>query len=263
MPQLGRDLSEIAFNKAGIINSTQRFAVSAGQQKEVRDVIYKEACDKGVRLFTYGQDFLCENIIIDRNGTYFDVITQSSRYKNIKLNLMGRHQANNAAIAICTIENLLGEVKEENIRQAYDSITWPGRLEVINRNPLTILDGCINRECARHVREVVNEMGNIDVVSVVGIPDDKDYEGVVCEMSEISKRIILTTSKNKHLKFTKAQADKAKLMIGEKLIYKAEIEDAVETAYNLIKGDGMVCIIGTQSLVRDVKEYFKQDTLNL
>lgn len=263
MPQLGRDLSEIAFNKAGIINSTQRFVVSPGQQKEVRDTIYKEALDKGVRLLTYGQDFLCENISVDRNGTYFDAITQNSRYKNIKLNLMGRHQANNAAIAICTIENLLGGVKEQNVRQAYDSIAWPGRLEIINRSPLTILDGCINRECAKYVREVVNEMGNKDIISIVGIPDDKDYEGVAQEMHDISRKIIFTTSKNRHLKFTTAQIDKAKLMIGEKLIYKAEIEDAVETAYNLIKGDGLVCIIGTQSLVRDVKEYFKQDTLNL
>nr|HQI15534.1 hypothetical protein [Bacillota bacterium] len=142
-------------------------------------------------------------------------------------------------------------------------ITWPGRLEVINRSPLTILDGCINRECARHVREVVSEMGSKDVISIVGIPDDKDYEGVACEMYDISGKIIFTTSKNKHLKFTTAQMDKAKPMLGEKLIYEAEIEDAIETAYNLIGDDGLVCIIGTQSLVRDVKEYFKQDTLNL
>ncbi|NLK35109.1 MAG: hypothetical protein GX301_06635 [Gracilibacteraceae bacterium] len=263
VPHLGYDLSEIAFNKVGIISSTQRFAVSAGQQREVRDVICKEARDKGVRLFIWGQDFSCENICIDRNGTYFDVITRNGKYSNIRLNLMGRHQAYNAAIAICTAENLLGGIKEENIKQAYGGITWPGRLEVINRSPLTILDGCINKECARHVREVVNEMGNMDVVSIIGIPDDKDYEGVVCEMSEISRRIILTTSKNKYLRFKKTQIDKVKLMVGEKLIYKSEIEDAVETAYNLIKGDELVCIIGTQSLVRDVKEYFKQDTLNL
>lgn len=263
VPQLGYDLSEIAFNKAGIINSTQRFAVSAGQQREVRDVIYKEACDKGVRLFTYGQDFLCENICIDRNGTYFDVITRNSKYRNIRLNLMGRHQAYNAAIAICTAENLLGGIKEENMRQAYGGITWPGRLEVINRRPLTILDGCINRECARYIREVVNEMGNKELISIVGIPDDKDYEGVALEMYDISRKIIFTTSKNKHLKFTTAQIDEAKPVLGEKLIYEAEIEDAIETAYNLVKGDGLVCIIGTQSLIRDVKEYFKQDTLNL
>lgn len=263
IPQLGSNLPEIAFNKAGIINSTQRFAVSANQQREARDIIQREAREKGVRLYSCGQDFLCENISIERNGTYFDVITRNSKYRNIKLNLMGRHQAYNAAIAICTAENLLEEVKEENVRRALECITWPGRLEAISRSPLTILDGCINRECAKHIREVVNEMGNTDVISIVGIPDDKDYEGVVCEMSDVSRRIILTTSKNKNLKFTTDQMDKTKLMLGEKLIYKAEIEDAIETAYNLVEGDGLVCIIGTQSLVRDVKEYFKQDTLNL
>lgn len=263
IPQLGSNLPEIAFNKAGIINSTQRFAVSANQQREARDIIQREAREKGVRLYSCGQDFLCENISIERNGTYFDVITRNSKYRNIKLNLMGRHQAYNAAIAICTAENLLEDVKEENVRGALECITWPGRLEVISRSPLTILDGCINRECAKHIREVVNEMGNTDVISIVGIPDDKDYEGVVCEMSDVSRRIILTTSKNKNLKFTTDQMDKTKLMLGEKLIYEAELEDAIETAYNLVEGDGLVCIIGTQSLVRDVKEYFKQDTLNL
>lgn len=263
IPQLGSNLPEIAFNKAGVINSTQRFAVSANQQREARDIIQREAREKGVRLYSCGQDFLCENISIERNGTYFDVITRNSKYRNIKLNLMGRHQAYNAAIAICTAEDLLEDVKEENVRGALECIAWPGRLEVISRSPLTILDGCINRECAKHIREVVNEMGNTDVISIVGIPDDKDYKGVVCGMSDVSRRIILTTSKNKNLKFTTDQMDKTKLMLGEKLIYEAELEDAIETAYNLVEGDGLVCIIGTQSLVRDVKEYFKQDTLNL
>ncbi len=96
---------------------------------------------------------------------------------------------------------------------------------MVTRSPLPLLDGCINRECARYV--------------------------------------IFTTSRNKHLKFTTAQIAKAKPVLGEKFIYEADVAAAVDKAYDLIEGDGLVCIIGTQSLVRDIKECFKQDTLKL
>ena len=65
------------------------------------------------------------------------------------------------------------------------------------------------------------------------------------------------------MKFTGEQIDKAKSMLGGKFSYEDDIEDAVNSAYNLVENDGLVCILGTQSLVRDTKEHFKQDTINL
>ena len=179
------------------------------------------------------------------------------------MNLLGRHQAYNAAISICAAEKLMAGGKDEKVKKAFENLTWPGRLEIINKSPLTILDGCINRECAGYVREVMKEMGGGDIFTIVGIPDDKDYEGVALEMQGISKKVIFTKTKNEHLKFTGEQIDKAKSMLGEKFSFEAGIEDAVNSAYKLAEGDGIVCILGTQSLIRDTKEYFKQDTLNL
>jgi len=263
IPELGGNLAEIAFEKAGIINSTQKCTISAGQQKDVYDVIYREAHGKGVKLLTYGNDFVCENISVNREGTYFDVITKNNEYRGINLNLLGRHQAYNAALAVCTAENLISGIKKENIKQAFGNLSWPGRLEIISKSPLTILDGCINRECARYVREVVKEIGSEDIITIIGIPDDKDYEGVTREMNDISKKVIYTKAKNKHLKFTEEQIERAKSILGSKFSYEDNIEDAVSSAYNSVNGNELICILGTQSLVRDTKECFKQDTLNL
>ncbi len=254
IPELGKDLAGVAYEKAGIIKGTQKCTVIAKQQKEVHDIICREACEKGVKLLTYGDDFYCENVSIAKDGTYLDVVTKNNEYRSIRLNLLGRHQAYNAALALSAAENLIGGIKKENVRQALDTVTWPGRLEIINKSPLTIVDGCIGRECAKYVREAVGRIGSKNVITIVGIPDDKDYEGVIQEMNDISEKIIFTRARNDFLKFTEEQTEKARSILGNKFLYEENIEGALNLANNLAGNEGLICILGTQSLVRELRK---------
>jgi dihydrofolate synthase / folylpolyglutamate synthase len=263
MPTLGKNLSEIAYNKAGIIKNGQKCVFTAKQQKGVMKIIEEECLKSETVLKKYGQDFSCRNISVTGNGTFFDIVTGAKTYKDLRLALLGRHQAFNAALAAGAAENMIGNLNINLVKECFKNLTWPGRLEILNYRPLTILDGCINRECAKYVKEVVEGINIDPVVTIVGIPDDKDFAGVIKEFSEISHTIILTRTKNQYLKFTGNQFDTVKKIIGDKLMFSDGIEEAIKKAYDILDGAGMLCILGTQSLIKDTKEYFKQDTLSL
>ena len=263
VPQLGNNIAEIAYNKAGVLKSSQKQAFIAEQQEDVFSVIRAAADELKVDLKVYGKDFESQNVRISSRGTNFDVKTVSRVYKDLQLLLLGRHQAKNAALAIGVVENFIGELYYEKVKSCLKKMTWPGRLEIINNSPLTVLDGCINRESSKYIKEILSEINKKEMVIIIGIPDDKDFEGVLLEFKQIAFKIILTTTKNQYLKFTNKQQCIASEMLGEKYLFEKSLDHAIEKAYEIISEEGMLLILGTQSLVREAKEFFNQDTTNL
>ncbi|NLJ41773.1 MAG: hypothetical protein GX352_09245 [Clostridiales bacterium] len=263
IPQLGNNLLEIADSKAGVIKSTQDFTFSAHQNPEVLNIIIKETRDNSVKLYHYGRDFECSDIKVTPRGTHFNIATEKHKYGDLSIRLLGRHQAYNAALAISAAERILGKLNSDTIAKSLRKITWPGRLEIISRTPTVILDGCINKECSRYVTEVVKEITDKPIISIVGIPDDKDYIGVIQRISSISKKIILTKTKNRNLKFTDNQYGEIRRVMDENIHSTQTIDEAMDMAMSFAEADDIICIMGTISLVKETKELFSQDTLKL
>lgn len=263
VPQLGNNLREIAINKAGIVKASQKAVFSAQQSEEVIKIIDEEAKKNKIELKKYGYNYRVQNLELFNRGTNFSIITDRNTYSHIHLSLLGRHQAKNAAMAVGVVESLIGSLSEDRVRECFRNLFWPGRLEIVNREPLTILDGCINRECASYVEEVIREMGKERIVFIIGIPDEKDYEGVLHKFRESAYKIILTTTKHQHHKFSGVQKKKAMEILEDKYLYEDTAEDAIKKAYRILGKDDLLIILGSQSLIRDTKEFFSQDTINL
>ena len=114
-----------------------------------------------------------------------------------------------------------------------------------------MLDACINRVNAERVKETLRNMDFSKVVTIVGIPDDKDFLGVAEVMADISEKIILTKSSNPHYFFTERQVD----VLKQKDI-KSTYTNSLSEALNLAKKYTLpVVILGTTSLISDVKNY--------
>lgn len=133
---------------------------------------------------------------------------------------------------------------------------WPGRLEVLSANPLMLLDACINRESCKNVLEALQELSEKEVTAIIGIPSDKDYLGVAMAMAPVCKHIILTKSSNRHYHFGKEQEEVLqKHHISA--IWTENIAEAMEQARGLAAKeeawDTAICILGTTSLISDVK----------
>lgn len=259
--ELGATLSEIAENKAAVMNGMQKAVFTGKQEPEVMAVLRKRAEACRVPLFLYGRDFWCEHVQYTKSGMQFDVVTRRMRYTDLQIPLLGTYQAENCALAIAAAEEMwmqeYGELMEQGqLRTALRRLEWPGRLEVLSANPLMLLDACINRESCKNVLEALQELSEKEVTAIIGIPSDKDYLGVAMAMAPVCKHIILTQSSNRHYRFGKEQAEVLqKHHISA--IRTESIAEAMEQARSLAAEeeawDTAICILGTTSLISDVK----------
>lgn len=80
-------------------------------------------------------------------------------------------------------------------------------MEVLRSKPFVLLDACINATSCENVKEVLRHLGGWNCTVIVGIPEDKDYAGVVRSMEETASRILLTRSGNPHYHFSKKQQE--------------------------------------------------------
>ena len=252
--ELGETLEEIAEDKAHVMNGEQKCVYVGQQQKAVLDVIEKRAKLYGVPIKVYGKDFWAENIRYTKEGMLFDVVVEDERFEEILVPLLGEHQAKNCALAMALSMDVFLNLKDTKIdfRKIKDNlrnINWPGRMEVLSQNPFMLLDACIHSASCKNVLQVLEHLQIKKATVIIGIPDDKDYAGVVCAMKEVASRIILTKSQNPHYIFTKRQQDSLK-KIGIDAIWTESVKEAIECGKQ--EGNPMV-ILGTTSVIAEVK----------
>ena len=145
MEYLGDTLEKIALTKSGIIKPNS-FAVLARQESEVAQVLMHKCAEvdatplrEGVEYAVKKRDLAVGGQLVSISGIYGD-------YDDLFLPLHGAHQAANAATALAAVEAFAGESKldESVVREAFSSVTSPGRCEVIMRNPTVIVDAAHN-----------------------------------------------------------------------------------------------------------------------
>lgn len=268
--ELGDTLEKIAVNKSAIITGEQKAVFVSEQEPEVMAVLEKRAEEMQVLLYQYGRDFRAENIMYTEKGMCFDVVTRKKCYQDIQIPLLGTYQAKNCALAIALCEEMLGDWKmqmeyvgagqgslnEYAMRTALQNLEWPGRLEVLSSNPLMLLDACINRDSCANVLEALQQLCIDKVITIIGIPADKDYLGVAQAMCAVTEKMILTKSQNAHYKFGPEQVQKLS-QNGMNAEWTESIAEAIGKAREYMqmqeKYDIPICILGTTSLISDVK----------
>ena len=247
--ELGQTLAEIAADKIHTVTDDVKVVATAEQNPEVTDIMRKQANEKNCKLLEYNKDFRAENIQFSKSGMIFDVITTQNKYTGLKIPLLGVHQAKNCALAIALCEYILPHIDIFKLKERLQQLNWPGRQEIIASEPFMMLDASINRVNAESVKETLKNLQFSEVVTIIGIPDDKDFAGVAEVMADISAKIILTKSSNPHYIFTEKQVDMLKQK-GMETIYTNSLPEALLAAqeYNL-----PIVILGTTSLISDAK----------
>ncbi len=252
--ELGKTLPEIALNKAEIVKTGQKCCYTAEQFPEVMEIIEKRCENTGVKLKKYGKDFYSDNIIFLKSGMKFDVHTEKNIYKNIEIPLLGKHQAKNCAIAFAVCEDFLGKLDIEKCRENLLKVKWPGRLEVVSKEPFIIADAAINHESTDLIKETLRFMNMEKIISIIGIPDDKDFLGVAKSMSDVSEKIIITKCLNPYYVFTDKQK-KTLEQAGLKVTATENLQEALKIAE---KSAMPICIMGTTGLISDVEKIFSK-----
>lgn len=156
---LGNTLSEIAYEKAGIIKRNIP-VFTAVKPEEAIAVIRKEALEKESELYLLGKDY---QIIEYRSKNLLEEFTYTSPLKTmekLELSLLGRHQTENAAGAVSVLlwlnNNGHLNISETTIRSGLRKAGWPGRMELLSIDPPILIDGAHNPEGMRAFAETID-----------------------------------------------------------------------------------------------------------
>jgi len=257
--KLGDTLSKIAYEKAGIIKAqsakskAQSLVISAKQEKEAGDVIRKVCQEKKARLFEIGRDIRYSIIDSDERRQIFDLEGPGYSYEDLELNLIGAHQVENASLAIGMLKSSDKlKIEETDIRNGLKSAVWPGRLQVIQRNPYVILDGAQNPASVSVLMESLRELfGYKKLICVFGISSDKDIKGVSGILDK-SCDIIVLTKANNNSRATDISTLKGCFKEPRSIIEESiDIDGALQKAFKIADKEDLILITGSLFLVGD------------
>ncbi|MFD6441383.1 bifunctional folylpolyglutamate synthase/dihydrofolate synthase [Peribacillus sp. NPDC060186] len=140
---LGKTLAEIASEKAGIIKSGAPI-ISGVTAEEPAKVIEEKAASAGVPYYQLGRNFYVNDVKQSKHGQSFSISLDNRSIQNIDIQMLGRHQIDNAALAIAAVMLVIEGIDEKSIRKGIGEAKWNGRFEKISDKPLVIIDGAHN-----------------------------------------------------------------------------------------------------------------------
>lgn len=192
---LGDSPGANAAEKVGIVKPGS-VVVSAGQRPEVAEQIRAKAADARADLLTVGEQLQVEGNDTAVGGRLVTLRTPHGRYEDVFLPLHGSHQGVNLLLAVAAAEGLLSrQLRDDVLRAALEKVTCPGRLEVVNRQPLVVLDGAHNPSAAAALATTVpHDFAYTRLTLVATVFADKDVAGVLAALAPLADRIILTRS---------------------------------------------------------------------
>ena len=257
--ELGDTLAAIAEDKSHVITGEQKCVYFAEQEPEILEVLVRRAEAMQVPYKIYGRDFQAENIRYTCSGMLFDVVIGDNIYPNLQISLLGEHQAKNCALALALCVDVLSDLCGKSVefslpavRENLSLLRWPGRMEVLRSDPFVLLDACINPASYENVKEVLRHLGIPDCTVIVGIPEDKDYAGVIRSMKDMAGRILLTRSGNPHYHFSPNQQE-ALAREGICTEWTNSVKQALDLAASF---SDPVVILGTTSVISEVEQLF-------
>jgi len=223
--------------------------------EEVYNVFRKACAERNSRLHTVDFSKLrFESFDVD--GQVFDY----EGYNSLKISLLGGHQVRNAAVAVKTAEVLREKglsITEDSIRRGLVKARWPGRLEIVSKGPLFLIDGAHNIEGAKALSEALRlYFPNKRVIFIFGVLKDKDYRSMIEAVAPMAEAFITVTPKSGRALPAK---DLAKI-IGDyckNVSVSDTIKEAIETSFKLASSDGLICAFGSLYYIGEARKHFK------
>jgi dihydrofolate synthase/folylpolyglutamate synthase len=263
---LGNTLAEIAYEKAGIIKPGIP-AVSAPQRAEATKVLETVSQERGAPLVEVGRDWDYDPGPANLDGQAFSVRRISGG--NSRLDgeywspLLGRHQLENAASCIAALEILRQrgfDVPVEAVREGMRNVHWPGRLEILSREPLVVVDGAHNPYSAQVLRQALEDLfPGQRWVLIFGASADKDVAGILKVLLPLSEYVIVTRSDHPRSAAPVELADVV-AAVGGGAEVSVSMKKSLRRALAVMDPGSGVLVAGSLHLVADAREEWARYT---
>lgn len=252
MAILGNTLEEIAIQKAGIIKENSN-TVIVEQKETVQNIIEETCINKNNKLNVIKKADI-QNKKYEGEFLIFDY----KENKNIKVNLKGDKQFENASLCLETI-NILKQkgfkISEKAIKEGLSTVIHRARFETINRNPEIIYDGGHNEEAVLNFINTVNTYyKEKEKIYIISILKSKDYKTVLKHLLKDESSIFIFTNGNDEQRYvsSKEQYETAKMITKNEQLYQKKLEEAI--LYAESQKNKVSFVVGSFYIYGDVKK---------
>ena len=247
--ELGDTIEKIAFEKGGIIKPgapVVLYGQTAAAEGVIRDLCEERGCELTITDASRAE--------LVSKSTDFQVLNYRER-KNIRVKLIGSYQFNNALTAADAIDVLQKkyDIPESAVYEGFAGANWPGRFQVLRKDPLLLIDGAHNpngtRELARCLAQYFPEK---KFTFVFGVMADKDHEEMLESVMPIAEGFIAVTPKNARALASSSLKTEIEEITGLPAYDATSVEDGLDQALALNDEGKDVCIFGSLYQVGDV-----------
>ena len=258
-PELGSTVTEVATEKAGIIKP-DAIVISHDEPTEAIDVIERRADEVGATVKLRGRDFEISSLTQAVGGQRLSIRGLHGTYDDLFLPLFGVHQLDNACAAVVAAEAFLNhELSNDEVRDALGGVTSPGRLEVVSRHPLVVLDGAHNPDAAVALATALPEAFVWKRLHlVIGVLETKDVAGIVAPLASRTTAAYACANSN-----PKSLDPEAMRAAGESAGMTANAYASVPHALDAAKAnadeDDIILVTGSLYTVADARPRYVKD----
>lgn len=246
---LGDTLEKIAGAKAGIIKPGCD-AVLYRERPSV-EAVFEERC-KALNAPLHKADFDSLHLLSHSlEGQVFDW----ERFHALRLPLLGEHQLHNAAVALTTARVLQKrgwKITDAQIREGIESVRWPGRFELMRKDPMFIIDGGHNPQCIEAlVKNIRDYLPSRELTVLTGVLGDKDFHCMYRDVAQYAKEFITITPANPRALTAEKLADYLR-QFGKPVTACDVVADGVRLAIEHAGKDGVVLCYGSLYMIGDI-----------
>jgi len=269
---LGDTVEEIADTKAGIFVEGCG-VVLAQQPVEAAQVLMRRAVEVGATVAREGLEFGVRSRVVAVGGQVLELQgVGGTVYSDVLLSAFGEHQGHNAAVALAAVEAFLGGegLEPDVVRAAFADVTTPGRLEVVRRSPVVLVDAAHNAGGAAALVAALEDSFEYNrLVGVVAVLEGKDALGILEALEPVLDEVVITRSSSPRAMDVDELADIAVDVFGSDLgdrVHVAErLDEALQVAVDRSESeapDGIgagVLVTGSVTLVGDARTLLRAD----
>jgi dihydrofolate synthase / folylpolyglutamate synthase len=248
--ELGPTLADIAGEKAGILKDGGT-AILREQDPVAADVLARRAAAVGSTPRWEGKDWEVEERLLAVGGQSFMLRGLFETYEDLYLPLFGAYAVHNAAAGVVAVEALTGQALDPDaLREGLAAVRSPGRLEVVGREPLVVLDGAHNPEGAQALAEAMRESFRWERLHlVVAMSANKDLAGIAGALAPLADDVVVTRSDS----VRSADASDVAAAFGGEVERASSVADAIEIVRRAAGPDDVVLVTGSLYTVADAE----------
>ncbi len=260
MEFLGNKIEEIARQKAGIIKENCPI-VMAEQSRKVERIIQEIGQEKGANVIVAHR---ITKYSIEEGGTKIQYPASNGVVYQTRINMPGAYQLINSAVAIevALVLQQKGYQVENYIATGIQKTFWEGRMEIVRKDPLLVIDGAHNPGAVKELKTSLDlYFTNRRITFIMGVLADKDFTREAEIIARRAEMIITVTPDNKRA-LDGAHLAEVLRQYHDFVICADSVKQALQMAEQSVreKRSDMILAFGSLSYLREIKYESAQDT---